>query len=203
MKWHAALLLCNILQVSRACTVYELTGAGFAANAVHVFHAYTLFAQNNGTLFLDSRDFEYKCDQDGGWQDFFSFDVIEGRLASYSLEQDQDELCARYTSHDVDRMLHTMGYDWYTIDVDAARQVGGTARHAAVAMPVLEGLERRPEAWSGEWQVWTFSSWVQHQVDPVLEEMAGMAAPRIAFHIRGGDKLSEDVELVRRPRTMA
>ena len=47
-------------------------------------------------------------------------------------------------------------------------------------------------------QVWTFSSWVQHQVDPVLQEIADMAGPRIAFHIRGGDKLSEDVELVRR-----
>ena len=45
-------------------------------------------------------------------------------------------------------------------------------------------------------QVWSFSPWVQEQLDPVLEELAQMPAPRMGFHIRGGDKLSEDVQLV-------
>ena len=36
------------------------------------------------------------------------------------------------------------------------------------------------------------------QLEPVMEELQGMPAPRMAFHIRGGDKLSEDVQLVRR-----
>ena len=128
MNLYAVLVLCFLTHWSRACTVFELTGAGFAANAVHVLHAYTLFAHNNGTLFLDSSAFEYKCAQDGGWQDFFSYDTTKGILRSYNVEPEQQELCARYTSHDVDRMLHTMGYDWFTVDADAAKQVACTAR---------------------------------------------------------------------------
>lgn len=127
MKLHDVILYSCLLVYglgpSSACTVYELTGAGFAANAVHVLHAYTLFAQNNGTLFLDSSAFEYKCAQEGGWQEFFSLDATKGRMRSYDGETGQQELCARYTSHDVDRMLHTMSYDWFTIDVEAAKQV--------------------------------------------------------------------------------
>lgn len=30
----------------------------------------------------------------------------------------------------------------------------------------------------------------------MLEELAQMPAPRMGFHIRGGDKLTEDVQLV-------
>ena len=33
----------------------------------------------------------------------------------------------------------------------------------------------------------------------MLEELAQMPAPRIGFHIRGGDKLTEDVQLVSMP----
>ena len=45
-------------------------------------------------------------------------------------------------------------------------------------------------------QVWTFAHWVQDELDAVMEELANMPRPTIGFHIRGGDKLSEDVELV-------
>ncbi len=45
-------------------------------------------------------------------------------------------------------------------------------------------------------QVWSFNKWVQQQLDSELAELAQMASPRIAFHIRGGDKLSEDEQLV-------
>lgn len=136
---HIVLLLCSLLQHAGACTVLELTGAGFAANAVHVFHAYTLFAQNNGTIYLDSSAFEYKCAGEGGWQEFFSFDAAQGRLASYSPEVEQRESCARYTFHDIDIMLHTMHYDWFSIDVDAAKQarVMEPARGIAAAMTCM------------------------------------------------------------------
>lgn len=46
-------------------------------------------------------------------------------------------------------------------------------------------------------QVWRFNDWVKDQLEPVMEELHDMPAPRMAFHIRGGDKLSEDVRLVR------
>lgn len=38
---------------------------------------------------------------------------------------------------------------------------------------------------------------MKDQLEPVMEELHEMPAPRMAFHIRGGDKLSEDVQLVR------
>ena len=47
-------------------------------------------------------------------------------------------------------------------------------------------------------QVWRFRDWVIDQLEPVMEELQGMPAPRMAFHVRGGDKLSEDVQLVSR-----
>ena len=47
-------------------------------------------------------------------------------------------------------------------------------------------------------QVWRFNDWVKDQLQPVTEELHELPAPRMAFHIRGGDKLSEDVQLVRR-----
>ena len=46
-------------------------------------------------------------------------------------------------------------------------------------------------------QVWTFAPWVQDELDAVMEELASMPKPTMGFHIRGGDKLSEDVQLVR------
>ena len=46
-------------------------------------------------------------------------------------------------------------------------------------------------------QVWRFNDWVKDQLQPVMEELHELPAPRMAFHIRGGDKLSEDVQLVR------
>ena len=38
---------------------------------------------------------------------------------------------------------------------------------------------------------------MKDQLEPVMEELHELPAPRMAFHIRGGDKLSEDVQLVR------
>ncbi|EIE21571.1 hypothetical protein COCSUDRAFT_56782 [Coccomyxa subellipsoidea C-169] len=140
---------------------------GFAANAVHILHAYTVFSQNNGTLYLNSTEFQYKCANEGGWHDFFDFSSTNGSMAKYSAEAEQQEPCARYTFHDVDLMLHNMKYDWFSIDTAAAKKV------------------------------WTFTKWVQDELDAVLEELAQMPAPRMGFHIRGGDKLSEDVQLSR------
>ena len=112
-----------LVQLSDGCTVLELTGAGFAANAVHILHAYTLFSQNNGSIYLNSSGFEYKCGHDGGWHDFFRFDATSGSLGNYRHDAERKEACARYTFHDVDLMLHNMHYDWFSIDADAARKV--------------------------------------------------------------------------------
>ncbi len=117
------LFLAGLARAVQACTVLELTGAGFAANAVHILHAYTVFSQNNGTLYLNSTEFQYKCANEGGWHDFFDFSSTNGSMAKYSAEAEQQEPCARYTFHDVDLMLHNMNYDWFSIDTAAAKKV--------------------------------------------------------------------------------
>jgi hypothetical protein len=115
-----------LLHLVHGCTVLELTGAGFAANAVHVLHAYTLFSESNGTLFLNSTEFQYKCTNEGGWHDFFDFSATNGSLANYTEKAEEQEPCARYTFHDVDKMLHNMNYDWFSIDTQAAKKVQGS-----------------------------------------------------------------------------
>ena len=62
------------------------------------------------------------------------------------------------------------------------------------ACPVLQAFSDQVDAL----QIWRFKDWVKDQLEPVMEELHEMPAPRMAFHIRGGDKLSEDVQLVRR-----
>ena len=109
------------VRAAGACTVIELTGAGFAANAVHLLHAYTLFSHNNGTMYVNSTAFEYKCSATGGWHDFFTFDGTNGAVATVD-KMRPGEACAHYTFEEVDLMLHKMSYDWFSIDVNAAKK---------------------------------------------------------------------------------
>lgn len=68
LRWAASalgLLLC-LQRPAEACTVFELMSSGFAANAVHLMHAEAVFGGGlNGTFFVDSTHFAYKC-SDGG-----------------------------------------------------------------------------------------------------------------------------------------
>lgn len=222
MFWPFLAALVLVLRPAETCTVLELTGAGFAANAVHMLHAYTLFSQNNGTMYINSTAFEYKCSTEGGWHDFFSFDGTNGTMANID-SMAPGESCADYTFHDVDLMLHNMAYDWFSIDEAAAKKACTlSASSSAYKLAPLwrklaflcdlhlheqqrrqqqQAFHGRPlvstDSASGYLQVWRFNDWVKDQLEPVMEELHEMPAPRMAFHIRGGDKLSEDVQLVR------
>lgn len=121
MWWRPVLALVLLIRAATCCTVLELTGAGFAANAVHMLHAYTVFSQNNGTMYVNSTAFEYKCSNEGGWHDFFSFDGTNGTMANIA-SMPPGEHCAEYTFHDVDLMLHNMKYDWFSVDEAAAKK---------------------------------------------------------------------------------
>lgn len=115
-----ALLVLGV-RAAGACTVIHLTGAGFAANAVHLLHAYTLFSQNNGTMYVNSTAFEYKCSSSGGWHDFFTFDGTNGTVAHVD-EMPSGEICAQYSFEEVDQMLYKMKYDWFSVDQNAAKK---------------------------------------------------------------------------------
>lgn len=119
--WRILSGLVLVVTAADACTVLQLTGAGFAANAVHMLHAYTLFSQNNGTMYINSTMFEYKCSNEGGWHDFFSFDGTNGTMANID-KMPPGESCAEYEFQEVDLMLHKMQYDWFSIDEAAAKK---------------------------------------------------------------------------------
>ena len=119
--WTVVVALVLGLRTAGACTVLELTGAGFAANAVHVLHAYTLFAHNNGTMYINSTAFEYKCSSVGGWHDFFTFDGLNGTVADIA-SMPPGESCARYEFHDIDLMLKSLSYGWWFVDQAAAKK---------------------------------------------------------------------------------
>ena len=120
-SWYVVVALVLGLRSAGACTVLELTGAGFAANAVHVLHAYTLFSQNNGTMYINSTAFEYKCSNEGGWHEFFTFDGLNGTVADIA-SMPPGERCAEYKFHDIDQMLHSMSYVWFSVDEAAAKK---------------------------------------------------------------------------------
>lgn len=44
-------------------------------------------------------------------------------------------------------------------------------------------------------QVWEYQPEVQDAVDLVLAQLEHMQKPTIGFHVRGGDKLTEDTKL--------
>ncbi len=46
-------------------------------------------------------------------------------------------------------------------------------------------------------QAWTFQPWVKDIIDKRLKELSEAPKPVIAFHVRWGDKIEEDILLVR------
>ena len=76
--WHiaAASLLTLLTQLCRACTVYDLTSAGFAANVWHLLPALGLLA-DNGSFFVNSERFRYSCSQDGGLVELFNTTALQ------------------------------------------------------------------------------------------------------------------------------
>ena len=100
----AFILLSVPLAVVRTCTVIELSSAGFVSNAIGLLHAMPMFHKQNGTLFLDNTSFNYKCDPDGGWHDFFSG---EEHIVPWSSPKEQagGQACARYSLQRVEELM--------------------------------------------------------------------------------------------------
>ena len=67
-------IILYFLNFIQCCTIYEFNGAGFAANAFAVAHMVPIFHNTNGTFFLDNTWNYYKCSEEGGWHDFFSWE---------------------------------------------------------------------------------------------------------------------------------
>ena len=53
-----------------------------------------------------------------------------------------------------------------------------------------------PHAGGRDVQAWVFQPWVKAIVDKHLKELTEAPKPTIAFHVRWGDKIEEDILLV-------
>lgn len=67
----AVLGLTLLCRTSWACSILELSEAGLAANVNKLWYSLPAFYGFNGSVFLDNTKFAYKCEEDGGWTDFF------------------------------------------------------------------------------------------------------------------------------------
>ena len=97
--------LLQLALVVRPCTIFEFADSGFAANAIHLMHAVPIFDGNNGTFFLDNTQFAYKCEEGGGWHDFFAY---QDHLVPWSAAKERagGEECIRHSFRGVDDVLH-------------------------------------------------------------------------------------------------
>lgn len=108
MGWILVLsVILTLRHGAEGCTIVELDSSGFANNAYSLLHALPMFYRRNGTFYLDNSHFNYRCSDDGGWHDFFSGeeDIVPW---SGPKEVVQGERCARYTTEQVDEILHNV-----------------------------------------------------------------------------------------------
>jgi hypothetical protein len=106
VKGLVVLVLAFCISVE-ACTVIELDPTGFVNNAMTLLHAIPMFLRQNGTVFVDNTNFQYKCSDDSGWHDFFSG---EEDLVPWSpvKEAAGGEACARYNRQQIDDLMYNV-----------------------------------------------------------------------------------------------
>ena len=115
-------LLC-LVSNAWSCTIFEFQDSGFAANAIHLLHAVPIFDGNNGTFFLDNTKFAYKCEEGGGWHDFFAY---QDHLVPWSAAKERagGETCIRHDFRGVDDVLHVnLKAGWEPYNAAGASQV--------------------------------------------------------------------------------
>ncbi|KAK9827988.1 hypothetical protein WJX81_005593 [Elliptochloris bilobata] len=134
-----------------------------AASLWHLVPASALFA-DNGTFFVNNYHFGYKCTEEGGLHEWFNNTLVTWTPAAEAREPDAP--CRRINS------IYTM----HTIHLGVPMSPDGYSSLAELGMP----------------QVWRYQEWVQEEINEQLAKLEGLEPPTIGFHIRGGDKLTED-----------
>ena len=71
---HAVVGLLLVCSAAHSCVVVELSDAGLAANVNSLWGSLPAYHGFNGTIYLDSWKFAYKCAETGGFGDFFKPD---------------------------------------------------------------------------------------------------------------------------------
>lgn len=175
----------------------ELDNSGFVSNAIGLLHAIPMFHKQNGTLFLDNTNFQYKCDPDGGWHDFFSG---EDFLVPWSgpKEQAGGQACARYSLQRVEELMsQTVQTKADLLDFIGIKQVRPLCWQPPEPQSTAPCLSSAGDHDVRRCvQAWRYRPWVQELIDEELDRLREHEHPTIAFHIRGGDVINEDKQQV-------
>ena len=86
-----AIILMLHAESCRGCFVLQLHGSGLSANLNVLLSSLPAFYGVNGTIYLDTRRFQYGCRDQGGFFDIF----VPGMLQPYTNSKNQ-EGCAYY-----------------------------------------------------------------------------------------------------------
>lgn len=86
------------------CVVLQLHFSGLAANLNGLLASLPAFDATNGTIYIDSELFQYKCSDQGGLFDFF----VPGMLQPYTGTQEQQQ-CKYYIFDSIRDFAREMG----------------------------------------------------------------------------------------------
>lgn len=109
-----------------ACTVWRMSGAGFAAGVNSLFLAYPIFFGTNGTFYLDTRDMHYSCSSGvEGWQkglyDYFQLNHVHRWTPA--LENELGGSCAIKDHSSINDIVEDIGVPYSELQAQAALQV--------------------------------------------------------------------------------
>jgi hypothetical protein len=110
------------------------SGEGFSPNLLWLLHAFPLFGPpTNGTFYLDSTQFPHKCNETGGWTDFFAgTHMLPWTPEAQAAEKDA---CVRLRAKEIDDMLHKLHTGTEELDGMAVNRVGLPSSMAAASSP--------------------------------------------------------------------
>lgn len=128
MRLFATAVHVLVLLVSScmACTVWQMSGGGFAAGLNSLYLAYPVFFGTNGTFYIDAREMRYSCSTGmEGWQkglyDFFQLNDVHRWTPS--LESDLGDICARLDDSSINDILREVELPYSELQAQAALQV--------------------------------------------------------------------------------
>lgn len=118
MQYHFTLLRAALCLVCAA-------GEGLSSNLQWLLHAFPLFGPpTNGTFYLDQAQFPHKCNETGGWQDFFA----GGHMVPWTPEAQaaEKDTCIRLKAKEIDDMLHKLNTGTEELDGMAVNRVSSS-----------------------------------------------------------------------------
>lgn len=172
------LLVCSAV---RSCVVVELSDAGLAANVNSLWGSLPAYHGFNGTIYLDSWKFAYKCTESGGFGDFFKPDADFLQPWTPALQQ---QLSCNYVEYP---FLGELSEKFF-LDYGNARYDPGVVRKVGMLRPRCRALEASCMSLTLPrfcLQVWRLQPSMQEEVDVALAQLKSYAAPTIGFHGAG------------------